>query len=273
MGERGRGLLGRPEARSPGDAAYLQLASIQPSKYTERVKTAIRLLLLGLLLGLAGCASYQPVGAVDPAATGVTTRSARHALILEPADGLVRAPGLLFYPGARVRAEAYVELLARVARTGRRVVIVRPPLDFAILAPRRGERVLRELGEAGRGVWVADGHSLGGVVAAAAVRRDPARFVALALLASYPAANGSLADRAVRVLSLYADHDGLAPPEEIRSRDGLLPSDARYVLIRGGNHAGFGSYGPQKGDGVATIPRSEQQETSAAEILRLLESL
>jgi len=31
------------------------------------------------------------------------------------------------------------------------------------------------------------------------------------------------------------------------------------VVIKGGNHAQFGWYGPQPGDGVATISREEQQ--------------
>ena len=37
-----------------------------------------------------------------------------------------------------------------------------------------------------------------------------------------------------------------------------LPENTSYLVIDGGNHAGFGMYGEQKGDGNATITRAEQ---------------
>jgi hypothetical protein len=39
----------------------------------------------------------------------------------------------------------------------------------------------------------------------------------------------------------------------------LLPPDATIVVIEGGNHAQFGYYGIQTGDGKATISREDQQ--------------
>jgi hypothetical protein len=38
----------------------------------------------------------------------------------------------------------------------------------------------------------------------------------------------------------------------------LMPQDYKEVCIEGGNHAQFGSYGAQKGDGTAAIPAEEQ---------------
>lgn len=37
----------------------------------------------------------------------------------------------------------------------------------------------------------------------------------------------------------------------------------------GGNHAGFGSYGAQRGDGTATISAQEQQDQAALAIVAL----
>ena len=37
-------------------------------------------------------------------------------------------------------------------------------------------------------------------------------------------------------------------------------------MIEGGNHAGFASYGAQKGDGTATLAAAEQQATVAKAI-------
>ncbi len=39
----------------------------------------------------------------------------------------------------------------------------------------------------------------------------------------------------------------------------LLPAGS-VCKIGGGNHAGFGDYGPRSGDGVATITADERQE-------------
>ena len=50
----------------------------------------------------------------------------------------------------------------------------------------------------------------------------------------------------------------------------LLPADTRYVPIEGGNHVQMGWYGPQPGDGTATISREDQQQqviTVTAELL------
>ncbi|MBQ6398058.1 MAG: carboxymethylenebutenolidase, partial [Oscillospiraceae bacterium] len=41
-------------------------------------------------------------------------------------------------------------------------------------------------------------------------------------------------------------------------------------VIEGGNHAQFGSYGTQKGDGAALIPPEQQWDETAADILATL---
>ena len=48
-----------------------------------------------------------------------------------------------------------------------------------------------------------------------------------------------------------------------------FPADTREVVIDGGNHAGFGNYGKQDGDGEATVSPEEQQRRKAREILAL----
>ena len=42
-----------------------------------------------------------------------------------------------------------------------------------------------------------------------------------------------------------------------------LPADTSVQIIEGGNHAGFGDYGEQKGDGEAQISRAQQQRITA----------
>ena len=57
------------------------------------------------------------------------------------------------------------------------------------------------------------------------------------------------------------------------SRRALLPADTTYVAIEGGNHAGFGRYGPQAGDNEATITPEAQQAQVVVATTGLLAAL
>ena len=45
-----------------------------------------------------------------------------------------------------------------------------------------------------------------------------------------------------------------------------LPADTTEVILEGGCHAQFGSYGPQDGDGIPTISSEEQTRQTAEAI-------
>ena len=63
---------------------------------------------------------------------------------------------------------------------------------------------------------------------------------------------------------VYGSQDGVLRREKLAEGEGYAP--ARYVReeIPGGNHAQFGSYGPQRGDGTARISPEEQWDETAA---------
>ena len=71
-------------------------------------------------------------------------------------------PLIIFYPGALVEPESYSNWAETVAKAGYPVYIVKMPLDLAILAPNRGEKILAQ--QPNRD-YVIGGHSLGGVMA------------------------------------------------------------------------------------------------------------
>ncbi len=181
--------------------------------------------------------------------------------------------GIVFYPGALVEAEAYTPWLRVLAQRGYPAAVARFPLRVAVLKPNRANRILAEL-EDDADAWVVAGHSLGGAVAARFVNRAPPGTVrGLALLAAYPGPADDLSGSDVAVLSLYGTRDGIVTPEEIRNSAPLLPLDARFVAIEGGNHAQFGWYGAQPSDNPATISRDAQQAVVIAEVTALLESI
>ena len=53
----------------------------------------------------------------------------------------------------------------------------------------------------------------------------------------------------------------------VEGRD-LLPEGSVEICIEGGNHAQFGSYGEQKGDGQATISGEEQRRQTVEAFLK-----
>jgi len=181
------------------------------------------------------------------------------------------ALGFIMYPGAKVPKEAYSYLGRAVAEAGYPAVLLDVRLGFAIFDAQAASRSITAL--PGVRKWVLAGHSLGGVTASGFAKQHQDIVDGIVFLASYPAASGSLAETRIRVLSVSASNDMLATQDKIGKAGTLLPDSANYVRIAGGNHAQFGDYGTQKGDGAAEIPPSRQQRSVVESVLALLASL
>ena len=104
-------------------------------------------------------------------------------------------------------------------------------------------------------------------------RTDGAGTDGLALWAAYPPADVDLSAAPIAATSIYASEDGLTSLAEIEASRAQLPPDTVFIEIVGGNHAGFGSYGEQDGDGVATIDPEEQQAQVVAATVELLQQV
>lgn len=179
--------------------------------------------------------------------------------------------GLIFYPGARVRPEAYAPAARNMAAEGYLVVIVPMPLHLALFAPDRAASVISSHPEVKD--WAVGGHSLGGTMAARFAHRNPTAVTGLVHWASYPANTDDLSQRDLAVTSIYGSRDGLATPDKINASRPLLPPDTAWVMVEGGNHAQFGWYGPQRGDEEPTISRHAQQREVTAAMLAFLERI
>jgi pimeloyl-ACP methyl ester carboxylesterase len=119
--------------------------------------------------------------------------------------------------------------------------------------------------------WAIGGHSLRGSMAAQFVSNHPGKVAGLVVWASYPA--GSMVDNPVQVVSISGSQDGLATPAKIDVGHKLEPANTRFVVVAGGNHAQFGSYGLQPGDGTATISPAVQWEQTVKATLDLLNQI
>lgn len=62
---------------------------------------------------------------------------------------------------------------------------------------------------------------------------------------------------------VYVSEDGVLNREKYEADRTNLPQDTTETIIDGDCHAGFGSYGAQKGDGTPTISAEEQQRQTA----------
>ena len=167
---------------------------------------------------------------------------------------------LVFYPGAKVEASAYAPLMSRVASSGVDCYLARMPMRLAVLNVDAADPLMEAYDY---DHWMVGGHSMGGVSAALYAAESADCVEGLILLAAYPA---KPIDDDMVVVSVYGDHDEVLDLEAYEEARGLLPSDMDELVIEGGNHAGFGNYGEQRGDGQASISADVQQDETATAI-------
>ncbi len=172
----------------------------------------------------------------------------------------------LFLPGALVDPHAYAPMGRSVAEHGFEFIIVKPAFRMALSASQEASvyRQIHEIIQRAPQIqrWVLGGHSRGGAIAARFAAQYPSEISGLVLMGtSHPKeAEGDLSALPLKVVKIAATNDGLASEAEVEADRRYLPPDAQLVWIEGGNHAQFGWYGPQLGDGAATISREQQQQ-------------
>lgn len=206
--------------------------------------------------------SYAPTGeAVAAARSG--TETAEGWLTFGDPDAKC---GLVFYPGALVEPDAYAPLLELLAAQDVFCVLVDMPLNLAFFDIGAAGDVQSRYPEVER--WYLAGHSLGGAMAASYIAGDANAWEGLVLLAAYSTAD--LTDTDLDVLTIVGSNDGVVNRDKLESCAANLPAGAREEVIEGGNHAGFGSYGVQEGDGTADISVNAQQRETAQLISELM---
>lgn len=164
--------------------------------------------------------------------------------------------GLIFYPGGKVEYTAYAPLLRELAEAGVLCVLVKMPCNLAVLDINAADGIQEDFPEVTE--WYIGGHSLGGSMAAAYVAKHTDDYKGLILFAAY--GTEDLSGSGLQVISLYGSMDGVLNMEKYEENRENLPEDTLEYVIEGGNHAQFGCYGSQKGDGTSTVSAEEQRE-------------
>ena len=170
--------------------------------------------------------------------------------------------GFIFYPGGKVEHTAYSPLMLALAEENVLCVLLEMPCNLAVLDMAAAEGIPEQFPEIES--WYIGGHSLGGSMAASYAAKHTEDFDGLVLLAAYSTAE----IENLPVISLYGSEDGVLNREKYQEYLGNLPADTTETVIEGGNHALFGSYGAQDGDGTAEISGEAQIEITAGALMK-----
>lgn len=163
---------------------------------------------------------------------------------------------IIFYPGAKVEAEAYLPLPDQIRQTGVTCILVHMPFHMAIFDADAAEGVMEQFPEIQH--WYMAGHSMGGAMASRFAADHLEEIDGLILLGAY--IYGDYPDE--KALTVYGSLN--------QSVEDHIDYTENIVEIEGGNHAQFGNYGPQKGDLPATISTEEQQAQTVDAIEQFL---
>lgn len=166
--------------------------------------------------------------------------------------------GVIFYPGAKVEAIAYLPILQKLQNEGLTCVLVEMPFNMAIFNVNGADKVFEELSDIGVEEWYMAGHSMGGGMASAYASENSDLIEGLILMGAY----------------VYGDY----PPEKAVTIYGTHNSNLKesidytdnIVIIEGGNHAQFGNYGKQKDDPDADITTEEQQDITVEAVVEFV---
>jgi len=244
----------------------------------KSIRIALILLGVAALLGVIGFVTWglTPLGpdheALDAMESNanVTVQDKGNFVVFSPTSS-TPITGFILYPGGHVDYRSYAPIAQEIASHGYMVSVVRMPLSLAVFGSDRADEVITAYPDIR--YWVIGGHSLGGSMAASYARKHTDNVQGLAFWASYPATSDDLSSTSLKGLSTYGSNDLVLNRDNFNATLEFLPPGTIMQVIQGGNHARFGNYGPQSGDGTATISAIDQQTQAADLTVRLLRAV
>ena len=185
--------------------------------------------------------------------------------IIDYGDGVIAyeaenaKSGIIFYPESKVEYKAYQNLMASIASRGYVCLLVEMPLNQPSFG--MNEAVALEMRYPFVTAWYMCGHGSGARAASAYASRNTDIFSGVILLGGYPAVD--LSSTGLKVISVYGSEDKVMNMGGYeRSRSGF-PADYAELVIEGGCHSYFGSYGMHSGDGTPSVTMTEQLAQTA----------
>lgn len=177
--------------------------------------------------------------------------------------------GIIFYPGGKVDEVAYTPLIQPLAEMGYNTFIPEMPFHLAVFDVDAADAIIENNPEINH--WYVGGHSLGAAMAASYAANNLDKVEGLIILAGYSTAD--LSQSSLPVLALYGSKDKVMDAEKVAEYRSNLPANTIEETILGGNHAQFGRYGEQDGDGQAEISIEEQLNNTITSIHEFISQL
>lgn len=237
------------------------------------IRRALVLVLAIVLIGMIGFVGWATMSAQEATARAIAVlrdngvQRVDGQLVFRPASP--NRKGLIYYPGGLVEPEAYAVTAQGLADAGYLVVIPKMPLNLAFTGINRASHVQASFPEVEK--WIIGGHSLGGAMAAEYAKDNIESLDGLIMFASYPAESADFLDFPIPILTIVASEDP-GVPNQLAFYE-VTRESAELFVIEGGNHRQYADYGYQRGDGIATISATEQQEQIIAATIQFLDAL
>lgn len=230
---------------------------MQKNKKKSKKIIVIVLCVVLVLLGAMGIYVSDGYDATEAAYTAlqsddnVTVEYIDGAIVFMPEEAV---DGMIFYPGGKVAHDAYAPLMRAYAEEGMACILLEMPFDLAVFDMNAADDYRNLYPEIGN--WYLGGHSLGGAMASSYLEAHVDEYEGLILCAAYSTVDYSASD--LQIVSMYGSNDQVLNAEKYEECRANLPESVAELVIEGGNHAFFGTYGLQEGDGTATIANDEQ---------------
>jgi hypothetical protein len=225
-----------------------------PNKKNRFIKILIFSLTVLTILPLTTyLISYQPKSSSQLAFDDSISFDQHYGFIQE--DSTI---GVIYYPGGLVNSRAYARFAKSLSSSTQYSVFVTVPwFNLAISQIHLADAVKSQHPHID--TWLIGGHSLGGTAAAFYSFDHQQHIAGLFLLASYTTEQADFSSSNLAVISILASEDLVLNQSTYLAHQRYLPSNHIEVVIEGGNHGQFADYGPQRGDGVASINGLEQE--------------
>lgn len=244
----------------------------------KRVRIALKITGVVIFVGIIGFIAWglTPLGPTSEALAAlesnanVTVQDKGNFIVFIPTSH-IPITGFILYPGGHVDYRSYAPIAQEIASHGYMVSIARMPLSLAVFGMDRADEVISAYPH--MRYWVIGGHSLGGSMAAAYAKSHSDTVQGVVFWASYPSTSDDLSITDLKGLSTYGSNDQVLDMDTFNATVSHLPHGTIMQVIQGGNHAQFGNYGPQPGDGMATISAADQQAQAADLTARLLRAV
>jgi len=164
---------------------------------------------------------------------------------------------LIFYPGGKVEYSSYAPICKELSDRGISCALVKMPFNLAFFNGNAAEDIIEYMEDkySCKNFYIG-GHSLGGVMAVHFAKSEKKKIDGIVLLGAY--ADKNISNQNLRVLSLFGSEDKVFSKRQYEKSLVKLPTDVSLIVIGGGCHSYFGSYGMQKSDGNPTISRERQ---------------